>query len=592
MTEPIIFGPEENFSSKMASPKQLLSGTVEEAKQEIEEADAIDYTELLEAEKNGRNRESLKHFLKNRAARAREKRQNSREPVEDTDESQKTSEISYKELSEKTIKEIKAEVKQRDDIDLVQLLEAEKENQDREVLLKWVRNRIKGNDDEEQEEIESNFEELESKMKDVITDIKKSDKQEKNGGKESTPEDKIKQINEGVEENVKKKGKTTKPKKEQETTDQTEDEQTQEDGSETDIPKPDELQPDDSAPAEKLAKKNHNLDSDEEFEKFEARIKEHGEKFREIRDMMSHVIVGQENAVEKVLIALMCDGNVLLEGVPGLGKSLTVETLSRTISGTEMNRIQFVPDMLPSDILGQRVYNQEKGEFYINKGPVFANFLLADEINRAPPKTQAAMMEVMQEKKVSIEKEEFQLEPPYLVLATQNPLEQKGTYPLPEAVIDRFFMKLVLDYPKPDEEVEILQRNSIKDSDPFSDINEVASKEDILQVQEDVTNIYISPEVQKYIVELITTARGRTENGVESMKYVDFGPSPRASIWLSLGASAYAILDDRTYVIPDDVKKIAKPILRHRILLNYEGKISDTSTDDVIEEILNSVDTV
>lgn len=568
----------------MADPEKLLSGTVEEAKQEIEEASAVDYEELLEAEKNGRDRESLKHFLKNRAARADEVERNSVESNSE-EESENSSEVDYEELSSKTVKEIKNKVRQSEEIDLVELLEAEKENQDREVLLKWLRNRLRG-EEQEEDEIESNFEELESKMKNVITDIKKTESENS-----ESPEDKIKEINQGVEDNVKNKGRTTKPKEENEPEEDSA-EESAEDEKEKDIPDPDELQPDESAPAEELAEKNHNLDSDEEYEKFEERIKEHGKKFREIRDMMSNVIVGQENPVEKVLIALMCDGNVLLEGVPGLGKSLTVETLSRTISDTEFNRIQFVPDMLPSDILGQRVYNQEKGEFYINKGPVFANFLLADEINRAPPKTQAAMMEVMQEKKVSIEKEEFQLEPPYLVLATQNPLEQKGTYPLPEAVIDRFFMKLVLDYPDPDEEVEILQRNSIRDTDPFSEIEKVASKQDILQVQEDVRNIYISPEVQKYIVELITTARGRTENGVESMKYVDFGPSPRASIWLSLGASAYAIMDDRTYVIPDDVKKIAKPILRHRILLNYEGKISETSTDDVIDEILESVDTV
>lgn len=331
-------------------------------------------------------------------------------------------------------------------------------------------------------------------------------------------------------------------------------------------------------------------DNHEISESFEERVKEHSENLEDMQEMMSEVIVGQEDIVDHVLIGLVCDGNLLLEGVPGLGKSLLVETLSRTVEDTDFNRIQFIPDMLPSDILGQRVYNQAKGEFYINKGPVFTNFLLADEINRAPPKTQAAMMEVMQEKKVSIEKEEFDLKPPYLVLATQNPLEQKGTYPLPEAVIDRFFMKLVLDYPDNDEELDILKQNSIKDADPFSDVEKVMSKEEILQAQKDVRDIYISEKVQKYIIELVSIARGEKENNIKRMKYVDYGPSPRASIWLSLGASANAMMDGRTYVLPDDVKAMAEPILRHRILLNYEGRISKFDSTDVIEEILDKVE--
>ena len=575
----------------MAEPEKLLEGTVEEAKERIERRDGINYQQLLEAEKNGRNRESLKHFLKNRMARNEEnKADDIGAQLEEREEKPEETGLNYAALSEKTVKELKQEVKGNDEIDLFKLLEAEQENQDRQVLINWIEKKIKGVEpDEEEEEIESSFEELEDRMKNVITDIKETEETDDDG-----TQDKIDEINEGVEEGVKNKGRTTKPSEGSDSGSQDEKDAVERKDQEIREEKVKELEEEneDASPTDKMMKKNHNMDSQEEYEEFQARIKEHGENFRKIREMLQKVIIGQEEPVEKVLIALMCDGNILLEGVPGLGKSLLVETLSRTISGTEMNRIQFVPDMLPSDILGQRVYNQEKGEFYINKGPVFANFLLADEINRAPPKTQAAMMEVMQEKKVSIEKEEFQLEPPYLVMATQNPLEQKGTYPLPEAVIDRFFMKLVLDYPSPGEEVEILQTNSIRDKDPFSEVKEVVTKEDILQVQDDVRNIYISPEVQKFIVELITTARGRTENGVEKMKYVDFGPSPRASIWLSLGASAYAILDDRTYVIPDDVKKIAKPILRHRVLLNYEGKISDTSTDDVIEEILENVDTV
>jgi MoxR-like ATPase len=570
----------------MPSPEEILDGTVEEVKAEVEEREDLDYGKLLKEEKKGRDRESLQHFLRNRVRR-QEKNQSAVEEEEDDEESQESpgqsGEIDYEALADSTIKEVKQEVKEKD-VDLFKLLEEEKEHQDRGVLVNWIENRIKGvEEDEDEEEIESSFEELESKMKNVITDLQ-----------DEEPEEKIQQINEEVEGSVSKKGRTTKPAESRDNESDEEQDPVEQKDREKRAENVQELEEKEGelSPTEKAAKKNHNVDSEEEYEEFEQRIQEHGENFNKIREMIGEVIVGQEEAVERVLIALMCDGNVLLEGVPGLGKSLLVETLQRTISGTDANRIQFVPDMLPSDILGQRVYNQKKGDFYINKGPVFTNFLLADEINRAPPKTQAAMMEVMQEKKVDIEDEEFDLEPPYLVLATQNPLEQKGTYPLPEAVIDRFFMKLVLDYPEPDEEVEILQRNSIRDLDTFSDVEKVVDEEDILQAQKDVRNIYISPEVQKFIVEITSTARGRKENGVKSMKFVDFGPSPRASIWLSLGASAYAILDGRTYVIPDDVKKIAKPILRHRILLNYEGKISDTSTDDVVEEILENIDTV
>ncbi len=328
-------------------------------------------------------------------------------------------------------------------------------------------------------------------------------------------------------------------------------------------------------------------DSKEEFQR---RIEEHKSSFESLQENLKQVIIGQDDVVERVVISLMCDGNILLEGVPGLGKSLLVESLGRSVEGAAYNRIQFVPDMLPSDILGQRVYNQKKGEFRINKGPVFTNFLLADEINRAPPKTQAAMMEVMQEKKVSIEKKDFQLDPPFVVLATQNPVEQKGTYPLPEAIMDRFFMKLELNYPDREDENEILLRNSIRENDIFDQLEKVLDAEQILQAQEDVREVHISDDVRDYITNIITTSRGESEKSIEVLKYIDYGPSPRASIWLSLAASAKAILDGRDFAKPEDVKESAKPILRHRIQLNYEGKLKEMSKNQVVDAILNYVE--
>ncbi len=326
-----------------------------------------------------------------------------------------------------------------------------------------------------------------------------------------------------------------------------------------------------------------------EMEEFEERVEDHAEAFQDLKEMISEVIVGQEDVVDNVLTAVICDGNILLEGVPGLGKSLLVESLSRTVSGTKSNRIQFVPDMLPSDILGQRIYDQTKGDFYVDKGPVFTNFLLADEINRAPPKTQAALMEVMQEEKVTIGENTFQLEPPYIVLATQNPVEQKGTYPLPEAIIDRFFMKLELNYPSREEENTILERNSIRNTDIFNRLDEAISKEQILRAQEDVREVHLSEEVRDYITRLVSTVRGDTDQKIEMISYVDYPPSPRASIWLSMGASAQAVMDGRTYATPKDVKEVAKPVLRHRIGINYEGKLKDINPNQVVNALLDYV---
>ena len=323
---------------------------------------------------------------------------------------------------------------------------------------------------------------------------------------------------------------------------------------------------------------------------FKRKIQKYKERLKILESEIKKVIVGQSETIRNVLICLMCDGHALLEGVPGLAKSLLIETLSRTIKGTTFRRIQFVPDMLPADILGVNAFNPKTGEFYIVKGPIFANFILADEINRAPPKTQAALMEVMQERKVNIQKKEFKLDKPFLVLATQNPIEQYGTYPLPEAIVDRFLMKILLDYPSEEEELEIIDKNTMVVYDLLDKVKPVIDKNFILQVQKDVRSIYVSPEIKKYIVEIVNATRGKTSYDLKTIKFVRYGGSPRASISLGLAARAVALLNGRDFVVPQDVKEVAHPILRHRIILNYEGKASNITTDDIITEILDKVE--
>ncbi len=321
----------------------------------------------------------------------------------------------------------------------------------------------------------------------------------------------------------------------------------------------------------------------------EEQLKEYKEKLDTLKKEISKVFIGQKEIVNMVLVALICDGHALLEGVPGLAKSLLVETLARTVEGTVHKRIQFVPDMLPADIIGVNAYNPKTGEFYIVKGPVFANFILADEINRAPPKTQAAMMEVMQERKVNISGKEFKFPRPFLVLATQNPVEQYGTYPLPEAIIDRFFLKLVLDYPKPEEEVKIIDENTMTKYNSLDIIKPVLTPTDIINLQNSVRKIYISKPVKEYIVRIINTSRGRG-NKYQGMKYVKYGGSPRATIWLSLGARAIALMSGRNFVVPDDIRAVIHHVMRHRLILNYEGKASGIKTDDLVDNILNVVE--
>ena len=302
---------------------------------------------------------------------------------------------------------------------------------------------------------------------------------------------------------------------------------------------------------------------------------------------MGKVIIGQKNMVEKLLIGLLSNGHVLLEGVPGLAKTLAIKTLSDAIDGV-FSRVQFTPDLLPADIIGTVIYNPKKEEFSIKKGPVFANFLLADEINRSPAKVQSALLEAMQEKQVTIGDTTFELPKPFLVLATQNPIDQEGTYPLPEAQVDRFMLKVVLDYPTKEEE-KIIIRNNIS-SQGFPKVNQILTPNDILKAREVVKEVYMDEKIEQYIVDIVFATRDPKEYGLpEYENLISFGGSPRASINLASAAKAYAFIKRRGYVIPEDVRAICKDVMRHRIGVTYEAEAENITSLDIIEGILNKV---
>tara|TARA_R110002096_G_scaffold233849_2_gene423982 strand:- start:10337 stop:11386 length:1050 start_codon:yes stop_codon:yes gene_type:complete len=302
---------------------------------------------------------------------------------------------------------------------------------------------------------------------------------------------------------------------------------------------------------------------------------------------MDKVIVGQKHMVERLLVGLLSNGHILLEGVPGLAKTLAINTLATTIDAA-FSRIQFTPDLLPADLIGTMIYSQKKEEFSIKKGPIFANFVLADEINRAPAKVQSALLEAMQEKQITIGDETFKLPVPFLVLATQNPVEQEGTYPLPEAQVDRFMLKVVLDYPKKEEEKLIIRHNLAKDGMPKA--NQILKPEDILKAREAVKEVYMDEKIEQYIVDIVFATRNPEEYGLEKLKeLITFGGSPRASISLASAAKAYAFIKRRGYVIPEDVRAIAKDVLRHRIGLSYEAEAENITSEDIINDILNTV---
>jgi MoxR-like ATPase len=299
------------------------------------------------------------------------------------------------------------------------------------------------------------------------------------------------------------------------------------------------------------------------------------------------VIVGQRYMVDRLLIGLLSNGHVLLEGVPGLAKTLAIKTLSESIQA-KFSRIQFTPDLLPADLIGTMIYNQKKEEFYVKQGPVFANFILADEINRAPAKVQSALLEAMQERQVTIGEHSFKLPEPFLVLATMNPVEQEGTYPLPEAQVDRFMLKVVLGYPSKDEEAKIIRQNMAKD---FPKANHVVSPEQIIKAREVVRDVYMDEKIEKYIVDIVFATRFPQQHGLLKLQpLISFGASPRASINLALAAKAFAFIKRRGYVIPEDVRAVCMDVLRHRIGLTYEAEAENITSENIVSEILNTIE--
>lgn len=306
-----------------------------------------------------------------------------------------------------------------------------------------------------------------------------------------------------------------------------------------------------------------------------------------INDELSKVIVGQHGMIERLLIGLLSNGHVLLEGVPGLAKTLAIKSLAQSIKAN-FSRIQFTPDLLPADVVGTMIYNQGKNEFYVRKGPIFSNFILADEINRAPAKVQSALLEAMQERQVTIGDTTYKLDEPFLVLATQNPIEQEGTYPLPEAQVDRFMLKVVIDYPSKSEEQMIIRQNTMGLS--FETINQVASTSEILTAKELVRQVYVDEKVENYILDIVFATRFPDKYNLSKLKpLISFGGSPRASINLALAAKAYAFLNKRGFVIPEDVRSICKDVLRHRIGLTYEAEAENINVEQIINEILRVV---
>jgi MoxR-like ATPase len=307
-----------------------------------------------------------------------------------------------------------------------------------------------------------------------------------------------------------------------------------------------------------------------------------------IRNEVGKVIIGQSYMLDRLLIGLLSNGHVLLEGVPGLAKTLTIKSLSQAIHA-KFSRIQFTPDLLPADVIGTLIYNQQKNEFVVRKGPIFANFILADEINRAPAKVQSALLEAMQERQVTIGDTTYKLDEPFLVLATQNPLEQEGTYPLPEAQVDRFIMKVVVGYPSRAEEQIIIRQNVQGISTP--PVNQVVSVQEIINARQMVRDIYMDEKVEQYILDIVFATRNPSQYGLDNLKpLISYGSSPRGSINLAIASKAVAFLNKRGYVVPEDVRSICNDVLRHRIGLTYEAEAENIVITDVIDQILQKID--
>jgi len=302
---------------------------------------------------------------------------------------------------------------------------------------------------------------------------------------------------------------------------------------------------------------------------------------------LDKVIVGQRYMLERMLVGLLANGHILLEGVPGLAKTMAVTILSRAINA-EFRRIQFTPDLLPADLIGTQIYRQSDGEFYTRKGPIFANIILADEINRAPAKVQSALLEAMQERQVSIGEQTYPVPSPFLVLATQNPIEQEGTYPLPEAQLDRFMLKLKIDYPNKEQERKILDRMAV--TDKTFDVNAVINPADIAEVRSVVDEIYIDEKIKDYIVDIVCATREPKKYGLDMESFISYGASPRATIFLAIAAKAQAFIQQRGYVTPQDVKSIGPDILRHRVIVSYEAEAEDKTSEDIIKTIFDNIE--
>lgn len=302
---------------------------------------------------------------------------------------------------------------------------------------------------------------------------------------------------------------------------------------------------------------------------------------------ISKVIIGQRQMVERLIIGLLSNGHILLEGVPGLAKTLAIKTLASAMK-SKFQRIQFTPDLLPADLIGTQIYNQKDGNFFIRKGPIFANFILSDEINRAPAKVQSALLEAMQERQVTIGEKTFKLDEPFLVLATQNPIEQEGTYPLPEAQVDRFMLKVKIDYPSREEEQKIMKQNI---SGENISVNQVIDPQDILKARNIIQEVYLDEKIEKYILDIVFATREPKKFNLQDLTHlINYGASPRATINLALGAKAMAFIKRRGYVIPEDVRAICYDVLRHRIAISYEAEAEDLTSEDIIKEILNRVE--
>jgi MoxR-like ATPase len=325
----------------------------------------------------------------------------------------------------------------------------------------------------------------------------------------------------------------------------------------------------------------------EDIRQLNERISHAGQFTDKLREEVGHVIIGQSHMLDRLLIGLLSNGHVLLEGVPGLAKTLTIKSLSQAIRA-QFSRIQFTPDLLPADVIGTLIYNQQRNDFVVRKGPIFANFILADEINRAPAKVQSALLEAMQERQVTIGDTTYKLDEPFLVLATQNPLEQEGTYPLPEAQVDRFIMKVIVSYPKMHEEQMIIRANV--QGAGFPTIKQVVSVQEVINAKELTKQIYMDEKIEQYILDIVFATRTPELYQLDKLKpLISYGASPRGSINLALAAKAQAFLNKRGFVIPEDVRSICNDVLRHRIGLTYEAEAENVKVEDVIEDILKKI---